>query len=87
MEFSLKNNRPDIVLCGFDRPEMVDLAYCAYHQNIPVAQIFAGDISGGAFDDADRFVISTYSTLIFCADNPQFERIQRTFMWKGLLRD
>jgi UDP-N-acetylglucosamine 2-epimerase len=66
---------------------MVDLAYSAYHANIPVCQIFAGDISGGAFDDADRFAITTYSSLIFTADNPQYERVQRSFMWKGLLRE
>jgi UDP-N-acetylglucosamine 2-epimerase len=82
IEWDLKSIRPDLVLCGFDRPEMVDVAYSAYHMNIPIAQIFAGDISGGAFDDADRFVISTYASLLFCSDESQFKRLQQSFSWR-----
>lgn len=82
IEWDLKSIKPDMVLCGFDRPEMVDVAYTAYHMNIPIAQIFAGDLSGGAFDDADRFAISGYADLLFCSDNAQFERLQRSFSWR-----
>lgn len=73
---------PDMVLCGFDRPEMVPVAYGAYHKHIPIAQIFAGDIAGGAFDDADRFTISNYADLLFCSDFPQFERMKKALNWK-----
>lgn len=71
----LSMDRPDLVLCGFDRPEMVPVAYAAYHKRLPIMQIFAGDIAGGAFDDADRFAISNYADLIFCADKRQKERV------------
>jgi len=69
----------DLVLAGFDRPEMVQVAYRAYHQNIPVAQIFAGDIAGGAYDDADRFAISEYASLLFCSTDEAFDRV-----WKAI---
>jgi len=73
---------PDVVLCPFDRPEMVPVAYSAYHYKVPIAQIFAGDIAGGAFDDAERFVISNYARWLFCADYPQAKRVRAATRWK-----
>ena len=78
---------PDMVLCGFDRPEMVPVAYGAYHKHIPIAQIFAGDIAGGAFDDRDRFVISNYADLLFCADEKQMRRVRKATAWRQDLRE
>ncbi|MCK9598604.1 MAG: UDP-N-acetyl glucosamine 2-epimerase [Sphaerochaeta sp.] len=72
---------PDVVLAPFDRPEMVEVAYEAYHRNFPVAQLFSGDIAGGAYDDADRFVISNYATYLFCADYNQFVRTTDSQKW------
>lgn len=77
----LKKSAPDLVLCAFDRPLMALAAFVAYHANYPISQIFAGDYAGGAFDDADRFVISNYSSLLFCADKPQYLRLQRALSW------
>jgi UDP-N-acetylglucosamine 2-epimerase len=74
--------KPDLVLCGFDRPEMSLIAWQVYHMDVPMVQIFAGDLAGGAHDDADRFTISNYSDLLFCADQPQYERMQRTLAWR-----
>jgi UDP-N-acetylglucosamine 2-epimerase len=76
-----KDAKPDMVLCAFDRPLMAMTAFVAYHMRLPVAQIFAGDYAGGAFDDADRFVISNYSELLFCADKPQYMRLKRALDW------
>jgi len=73
--------KPDVVLAPFDRPEMVPLAYTAYHMSVPVAQLFAGDVAGGAYDDADRFVISNYATYLFCADYNQFVRTTDSQKW------
>ncbi|MDD5511857.1 MAG: UDP-N-acetylglucosamine 2-epimerase [Dehalococcoidales bacterium] len=72
---------PDVVLCPFDRPEMVEVAYAAYHNDFSVAQLFAGDVAGGAYDDADRFVISNYATYLFCADYNQFVRTTDSQKW------
>lgn len=81
MTKKFKESKPDMVICGFDRPHMTLAAFVAYHMKLPVAQIFAGDYAGGSFDDADRFVISNYSELLFCADRPQFLRLKRALDW------
>lgn len=81
------SNRTDLVLASFDRPEMIPVAYEAYHRGIPVAQIFAGDIAGGAYDDADRFVISQYASLLFCATQRAAQRVSKAVEWRRKLRD
>lgn len=78
---------PDMVLCGFDRPEMVPVAYAAYHRRIPIAQIFAGDIAGGAFDDRDRFVISNFADLLFCSEGFQKRRVEEALAWRTFAED
>lgn len=82
LEEHFKAVRPDAVLCGFDRPEMVPVAYVAYHMNIPIIQIFAGDLAGGAWDDADRFAISQYASLLFVSGRKQADRLERALRWK-----
>ena len=79
--------KPDMVLCGFDRPEMVPVAYAAYHANIPVAQIFAGDIAGGAWDDADRFAISQYASVLFVSGKAQKRRLEKALSWRKEMND
>lgn len=74
--------KPDMVLCGFDRPEMMLAAYACYHRNMPIVQIFAGDIAGGAWDDADRFGISNYASLLFTAGRAQEARLRRAMAWR-----
>lgn len=76
--------KPDMVLCSFDRPEMVTVAYIAYHKHIPISQIFAGDVAGGAWDDADRYAISNYANICFCADIPAYNRLQKALEWKRI---
>lgn len=78
---------PDVVLCGFDRPEMVPVAYAAYHANIPVAQIFAGDLAGGAWDDADRFAISQYASMLFVSGKAQKRRLEKALSWRKEMND
>ena len=77
----LKERKPDMALCAFDRPLMALTAFVAYHLSVPICQIFAGDYAGGAFDDADRFCISNYAELLFAADKPQFLRLKRALDW------
>lgn len=79
--------KPDLVLCGFDRPEMVPVAYAAYHANIPVAQIFAGDLAGGAWDDADRFAISQYASMLFVSGKAQKRRLEKALSWRKEMDD
>jgi UDP-N-acetylglucosamine 2-epimerase len=77
----LKERKPSMVLCAFDRPLMALTAFIAYHMRLPICQIFAGDYAGGSFDDADRFCISNYAELLFCADKPQYMRARRALDW------
>jgi len=79
-EFKL--NSPDAVFCCFDRPEMVPVAYASYHADVPAVQVFAGDIAGGAYDDADRFAISQYASILFCSSMVQKERLEKALEWK-----
>ena len=79
--------KPDVVICGFDRPEMVPVAYAAYHANIPVAQIFAGDLAGGAWDDADRFAISQYASMLFVSGKAQKRRLEKALSWRKEMND
>jgi UDP-N-acetylglucosamine 2-epimerase len=78
----LRKYEPDVVLCPFDRPEMAHIAYLAYHDGYPIAQTYAGDLAGGAHDDADRFTISNYATYIFTADRPQYGRMVQAMAWR-----
>lgn len=87
ISYSLDEFDPDMVLCGFDRPEMVPVAYTAYHKDVPIAQIFAGDLAGGAYDDADRFALSSYSTLLFCASLRSKQRVTAALRWRDEMYD
>ena len=71
-----KLEKPDLVFCSFDRKEMLPVAYAAFLQNIPVAQIHAGDISlEGTWDDLVRHAISLMATLLFCNGNSSHGRM------------
>ena len=70
---------PDLVIAPFDRPEMLMVAIAAMTQNVPVAQIEAGDIAGrGTGDDKTRYAISMIADLIFCNGKEAHERVCRT---------
>ena len=73
---------PDIILCGFDRKEMPPIAYSAYLQGYPVAQIFAGDIAGGTLDDGFRFGISNYADILFCSTHRAADRVKQANHWR-----
>jgi len=79
---SLRSFQPDVVLCPFDRPEMAKIASLVYHMGYPIAQTYAGDIAGGAWDDSDRFVISNYATYLFTADLRQHIRMTKAMAWR-----
>ena len=59
--------KPDLIFASFDRVEMLPVAIAAMVQNIPVAQIHAGNLAGpGTWDDKVRFAISSIAELLFC---------------------
>lgn len=72
----LKSKQIDLCFTPFDRYEMVFATLAAYHLNIPVAQMHAGDISEGTWDDITRHAISLYSTIHFCNGKRSMERVK-----------
>lgn len=72
----LLESKPDLVFTPFDRCEMVFATLAAFYRNIPIAQMHAGDISKGTWDDVTRHVISLYSTLHFCNGQKAADRVK-----------
>ena len=75
--YAYLNNRPGLVFTPFDRPEMIFATLAAFYQNIPVAQVHAGDKSKGTWDDTTRHSISLYATLHFCNGEKSKRRVER----------
>lgn len=51
------------------------VALAAYHLNIPIAQLEAGDISlEGTWDDSIRHCITLLSSLVFCNGDDSYGR-------------
>ncbi len=72
----LQKEKPALVLCCFDRLEMIFPTLAAFYQNIPIAQMHAGDLSlEGSLDDVTRHAISFYATIHFCNGEKSYNRI------------
>lgn len=67
---------PDLAICPYDRPPVTLAAYFLYHARVPIAQLHAGDISSGTFDDMDRWCITAWAKYHFCAGEDQAERVK-----------
>lgn len=70
------NLRPDIVVLRADRYEMLSAAVAASYQNIPVAHIEGGDVSG-TIDESVRHAITKLSHIHFTTNNQSKERVIR----------
>lgn len=68
--------KPDLAFCSFDRTEMLGAALAFFTNNIPIAQIHAGDQSlEGTFDDITRHQITLCSTIQFCNGMNSYWRV------------
>jgi len=63
----LRGDKYDLVICNADRIEMCGAAASAFHNHVPIAQMYAGIRNNiGTLDDTNRHVITLWSTLQFC---------------------
>lgn len=66
----------DLAFCSFDRTEMLGAALAFFKNNIPIAQIQAGDQSlEGTHDDITRHQITLCSTVQFCNGMNSYWRV------------
>lgn len=63
---SFRRLKPDLVLVTGDRFEMLAAAQAALFAKLPMAHIFGGDLTAGAFDEAIRHSITKNGAPSFC---------------------
>lgn len=69
--------RPDMVMVLGDRFEMFAAAQAAFIMRIPIAHLYGGDVTEGAFDDALRHAISKMASLHFPSTEDAARRLIR----------
>lgn len=72
----LVHNDIDCVIIPSDRTEHIVFAVTAFHNNIPLIQLYGGDISSGTFDDINRWVYSLYASVVFCSTEIAAKRVR-----------
>lgn len=72
---ALDRLRPDLIVILGDRYEMLPAAQAALIFGIPVAHLYGGDITEGAYDDAIRHAITKMSHLHFTATDEAARRV------------
>jgi GDP/UDP-N,N'-diacetylbacillosamine 2-epimerase (hydrolysing) len=70
-----KKLRPDLLLLLGDRYELLPPAIAAMIYRIPIAHLFGGEITGGAYDDAIRHALTKLSHLHFVANEKYRQRV------------
>lgn len=69
----LKIIKPDILVVLGDRKEQLGATLAAFHLGVPVAHMFAGDISPDTtFDARHRHSMSLHSNILLCATDESF---------------
>lgn len=68
---------PDIALLFGDRIEMCGAAAACFHNNVPIAHVYAGvGCNQALFDDINRHVITLYSDIQFCESDSAAKRVE-----------
>jgi len=80
----IKNDKPKYAICPFDRMQVMMAACACYHSDVPFAQMHAGEISSGTYDDADRHVITLWADMIFTAHDVFTRRARNLRKTAGL---
>lgn len=81
----IETKKPDLVFAPFDRVQMLMVATAAMVQNVPVAQLHAGDLAGpGTWDDKVRFAITSIADLIFCNGEESTIRAWEATKWSQI---
>jgi UDP-hydrolysing UDP-N-acetyl-D-glucosamine 2-epimerase len=72
---ALQRLNPDLVFLSGDRYEMLAAAQAALILNLPIAHLFGGDTTEGAFDEAFRHSISKMAHLHFATNRHSGRRL------------
>ncbi|MDP2217210.1 MAG: UDP-N-acetylglucosamine 2-epimerase [Methanolobus sp.] len=69
--------KPDLALLFGDRIEMCGAAAACFHNNIPIAHVYAGTGNNTAtLDDISRHVITLWSDIQFCESDSAAKRVE-----------
>lgn len=74
---SLQRLRPDLLVLAGDRYEVLAAAQAALIAKIPVAHLFGGDTTEGAFDEAIRHGVTKMSHLHFVTNRQSARRVRQ----------
>lgn len=72
---ALNELRPDLVVILGDRYEMLAAAQCAMIMKVPIAHLYGGEITEGAYDDSIRHCITKLSHLHFTSTDEYRKRV------------
>lgn len=72
---ALNELHPDLVIILGDRYEMLAAAECAMIMKIPIAHLYGGEITEGAYDDSIRRCITKLSNLHFTSTDEYRKRV------------
>jgi len=72
---ALRSWEPDLVMAVGDRFEQLAAAQAALFLGIPIAHLYGGDLTEGAFDDAIRHAITKLAHLHFVSNEPARRRV------------
>ena len=67
----------DYAICPFDRAQITTTAMLCHLNKVPFAQMHAGEISSGTFDDSNRYVISLWADMCLCAHRRFARRVRK----------
>jgi UDP-N-acetylglucosamine 2-epimerase len=74
----------DMFLIFCDRIEMLAVAHAAFHHNVKIGHVYAGDGNNIAtHDDINRHVISLYADLCFCSTRKAEDRVRKLLRAAG----
>ncbi len=60
-----KKKKPNLICLPADRHEMLAPAIAAFHQNVPIAHFFGGELTNGSKDDTIRHCLTKLSNIHF----------------------
>lgn len=73
------------ILAVADRPEQMGGVLAAFHNRIPIGQLYAGDHNTVAtFDDIHRHSITLYSKIQFCSNDESTNNVRKIMRAAGL---
>lgn len=72
---ALRDQKPDLMFVAGDRYEVFGAAVAANLTNTPLAHLYGGDISHGAYDDSFRHAITKFAHLHFTTNDSSAQRV------------